>query len=195
LDQSVYRALATNLFVLKFPLSRMFLARCNILFHERKTGYPLFTVPTRDELKALIDQLPELRLEIVRSMLEHHVHPPQPRPEIEQMQQRSQEYKERVEQRFRETRKPGTIGGMAGGGSIGMHHGTPFGRQGFSYWDEKALVHQTLQSFDGQELEIMERLSLSPDRTKLSCVLELSSGGRIVNFTEEFPIAKKEAQS
>jgi hypothetical protein len=173
----------------------MFLARCNVLYHKRKTRYPLSTVATRDELKALIDQLPEPRLEIVRNMLEHHVHPPQPRPEIEQMQRRSQEYKERVEQRFRETGKPGTIGGMAGGGSMGMHQGTPFGRQGFSYWDEKALVHQTLQSFDGQELEIMERLSLSPDRTKLSCVLELSSGGHTVNFTEEFPITKKEAQS
>lgn len=150
---------------------------------------------TREELKALIDQLPEPRLEAVRKMLEHHVHPPTPRPEIEQMQRRSQEYKERVEQRFRETRRPGTIGGMGGGGSMGMHEGTPFGRQGFSYWDEKALVHQTLQSFDGQELEIMERLSISPDRTKLSCVLELSSGGRTVNYTEEFPIANAGARS
>jgi hypothetical protein len=65
--------------------------------------------------------------------------------------------------------------------SKGTHEGTPFGRQSFSYWDEKALVHQTLQSFDGQELEIMERLSISPQRTKLSCVLELSSGGLTVN--------------
>ena len=191
----VYQALATNFFVLKFPLPRMLLARCNVLYREGKTGYPLSTVATRDELKALFDQLPEPRLEIVRNMLEHHVHPPEPRPEIEQMQGRSREYKERVEQRFRETRKPGTIGGMAGGGSMGMPQGTPFGRQGFSYWDEKALVHQTLQSFEGQELEIMERLSLSPDRTRLSCVVELSSGGRTVNFTEEFPITKKEAQS
>ena len=38
----------------------------------------------------------------------------------------------------------------------------------------------------------MERLSLSPDRTKLSCVLELSSGGRTVNFTEEFPVIYEE---
>ena len=111
------------------------------------------------------------------------------------MQRRSQVYKERVEQRFRETGKPGTIGGMTGGGSMGMHHGTPFGRQGFSYWDEKVLIHHTVQSFDGQELEIMERLSLSPDRTKLSYALELSSGGHTVNFREEFPITKKEAQS
>lgn len=149
---------------------------------------------TRDDLKALIDQLPDSRLEGVRNILEHNVHPPPPRPEIEQMQRRSQDYKRRVEQRFRETRKSGTIGGMGGGGSMGIHEGTPFGRQHFSYWDEKALVHQTLQSFDGQELEIMERLSISPERTKLSCVLELSSGGRTVNYTEEFPIAPAETR-
>ena len=41
----------------------------------------------------------------------------------------------------------------------------------------------------------MERLSISPDRTKLSCVLELSSGGRTVNYTQEFPITNAEAQS
>jgi hypothetical protein len=111
------------------------------------------------------------------------------------MQRRSLEYKERVEQRFRETRKSGTIGGMSGGGSMGVHDGTPFGRHGFSYWDEKALVNQTVQSFDGQELEIMERLSISPDRRKLSCVLELSSGGRTVNYTEEFPVTNAEPQS
>lgn len=56
-------------------------------------------------------------------------------------------------------------------------------------------MHQTLQSFDGQELEITERLSISPDRTKLSCVLELSSGGRTVNYTEEFPITNAQVQS
>jgi hypothetical protein len=69
------------------------------------------------------------------------------------MQRRSQDYKRRDEQRFRETRKPGTIGGMGGGGSIRMHEGTPFGRKSFSYRDEKALVHQSLQLFDCQELE------------------------------------------
>ena len=173
----------------------MFLTHCNVLYRAPKTGYPFSIMVTRDELKALIDQLPESRLETVRNMLEHNVHPPPPRPEIEQMHRRSEEYRERVQQRFRETRKPGTIGFIGGGGSMGMHQGTPFGRQGLSYWDEKALVHQTLQSFDGHELEIMERLSISPDRTKLSCVFELSSGGRTVKYTEEFPITNAEAQS
>ncbi len=150
---------------------------------------------TPEELKALIDHLPEPRLEAVRKMLEHNIHPSPPRPEIEQMQRRSLKYKERVEQRFRETRKSGTIGRMGGGGNMGIHEGVPYGRHGFSYGDEKALVHQTLQLFDSQELEIMERLSISPDGTRLLCVLELSSGGHKVNYTVEFPITKQKEQS
>jgi hypothetical protein len=35
---------------------------------------------------------------------------------------------------------------------------TPFGRQGFSYWDEKALVHQTLHIFDCHTIEAMVQL-------------------------------------
>lgn len=152
-------------------------------------------VTFRDELKALIDQVPEPGLEAVRRMLEHHVNPPTPRPEMERMQRSSQHYKSAVEQRFRETRKPGTIGSMGGGGISGMHEGTPFGRQGFQYWHDKALVNQTLHSFAGHELEVMQQLSLSPDGTKLSCVLELSSGGRTVRHEENFPVTQAEAQS
>ena len=150
---------------------------------------------SRDDLKALIDQLPEPQVERVQRMLEYHIHPPPARPEIERMRQRSRAYKDLVEQRFRETRKPGTIGAMTGGGHFGKHGGVSFGRQGFHYWDDKALVHQSLQNFDGQEIELMERLSFSPDRTKLRYSLEIASGGRTVNYTEEFPITNAEVQS
>jgi hypothetical protein len=154
-------------------------------------------MPSRDELHALLDQVPEPRLEAVRMMLEHNIraHPPrQSPPGIERMRQRSQDYKSRVEQLFRETRKPGTLGTMGGGGFTSMHEDVPFGQYGFRYWDDKALINQTLHSFDGQELEIMERLSISPDRRQLFCVLELSSGGRTVRHKEEFPVSEAEAQ-
>jgi hypothetical protein len=82
---------------------------------------------SRDDLKALIDQLLEPRLKCFGRCSNTTSTPPPPRPEIEHMQRRSREYKNLVEQRFRETRKPGTIGGM------GTHEGTPFGRQSFSY--------------------------------------------------------------
>ena len=83
---------------------------------------------------------------------------------------------------------------MGGGRHFGEHEGVSFG-QGFRYSDDKALVHQSLQNFDGQEIELMERLSFSPDRTKLQCSLEIACGGRTVNYTEEFPIANAEVQS
>lgn len=146
-------------------------------------------VATRDELKSLIDQLPESRLQMVRTMLNHQVNPPPPNPDIERMQQRSQNYRTLVEQRFREMGKPETIRSMGGGGFSGVHEGTPYGRHGFHYWDDKVLVHQSMQYFDGEEIEIMERLSLSPDRTTLICTLELSNGGKTVRHEDAFPVA------
>jgi len=151
--------------------------------------YDVFIMANRDQLKTLIDQLPESSLEIVQRMLEHHIQPSKPTLEIEQMRRRLSTYKSLVEQRFRETRKSGTLGGMGGGGHMGIHEGTPYGRQSFSYWDDKALVQQTLQSFAGHQLEIMERFSINSDSALLSCALELTSGGRTVNYVEEFPIA------
>jgi hypothetical protein len=65
-----------------------------------------------------------------------------------------------------------------------------FGRQSFHYWDEQALVYQTLQSFEGQEIEIMERLSFYADQTTLVWDLEISSGGHTVRHQDGFPVAK-----
>ena len=52
---------------------------------------------------------------------------------------------------------------MCGSGFSAVHVGTAFEQLGFRYWDDKAFVHQSLQHFDGEEIEIMVRLSLSPD--------------------------------
>jgi hypothetical protein len=151
-------------------------------------GRTAFTMPTREELKELIDRLPERSLEMVRMVVEHHIHPPEPRPAVEQMRERSKEYREKVMRRFSETRKPGTGGGATGSGFLGEHKGIPFGRQGFHYWDDKALVYQSLQHFDGQEIEIMQRLSFSTDRTALICSLEIASGGQTLRHEDAFPI-------
>jgi hypothetical protein len=149
---------------------------------------------SRNELKSLIDQVPEDHLEAVLRMLDFHINPPQPNPEAERMRRRTQQYRKVVEERFRETRKPGTIGNGAGGGISGVHEGVPFGRHSFGYWEEGALVEQVLQSFDGQDIEIMERFSISSDRTKLFCRLELSSGGHTVQHSDEFPISRSERE-
>jgi hypothetical protein len=148
---------------------------------------------SREEIKALIDQGPESRLEVVRTMLEHHIHPRPPRPEMERLRRRSEEYSRLVEQRFHDTRRPGTLGGIGGGGFRDMHDGVPFGSHGLHYWDGDALVNQTLQSFYSQEIETMQRLSMSPDRRKLNCIIELSSGGHTVRHEDEFPFSSSSA--
>jgi hypothetical protein len=146
---------------------------------------------TRDDLKALIDQVPDSRLEMIQRMLDHHIHPPAPKPEIERMRHSGQQYKERALKQFKETRKPGTLGAASGSGFLSEHEGVPFGREGFHYWDDKALVDQTLHFFDGHKIEIMERLSFSADRTALICALEISSGGRTVRHEDAFPVARR----
>jgi hypothetical protein len=149
---------------------------------------------TREEVKALIDQVPEPQLEAVRMMLDRRIHPIPPRPEMERMRRRGEEYKRLVEQRFHETRRPGTISGLGGSGFRDMHDGVPFGSHGSHYWDGDALVHQTLQTFHNHEIETMQRLSISPDRTRLNCIVELSSGGHTVRHEDEFPFSSSSAQ-
>jgi hypothetical protein len=144
---------------------------------------------SRENVKALIDQLPEDQLVRVEAMLRHHLNPPKPRPEVEAMRLRTQTYREQVMRRFRETGKPGTcgVGIMGGSGSFGEHEGMSYGRQGFNYWDGKALIHQSLQYFDGREIEVMERLSIS-ESGSLCCAIELASGGKSVQHADEFPL-------
>jgi hypothetical protein len=146
-------------------------------------------MPSRDDLKALIDRLPETRLEAVRKILEHHINRPAPNPEIERMQRKSHAYREQVLRQFEATRKPGTLGTGGGGGFFGVHEGRGFGRQSFHYWDDGALVFQSLQALDGQTVELMERLSFSSDGTAFLCSLEISSGGHTIRHEDQFPIA------
>ncbi len=61
------------------------------------------------------------------------------------------------------------------------------GNHSFHYWDDKALVHQTLRIFGGQELEIMERTWRSEDGATLVYEQELSSGGLTKRHEERFP--------
>jgi hypothetical protein len=93
---------------------------------------------SREELKVLIDQLPEACLEPVRMMLEHQVHPRPARPALDRIRRRGEEYQRLVEQRFRETGGPGTVSGLGGAGFGDVHDGVPIGSHGFHYWDGDA---------------------------------------------------------
>ena len=150
---------------------------------------------SREELKVLIDQLPLACLELVRMILEHQAHPRPSRPELDRICRRGEEYQWVVEQRFRETGRPGTFSAFGGAGFVDVHNGVAFGSHGFHYGDGDALVNQTLQSFSGQEIEIVNRLSMSSDRTKLNCLVELSSGSHTVRHEDGFPLSEAQATS
>jgi len=77
----------------------------------------------RDELKDLIDQVAESSLETVKGMLEYQISPPPPEPEVDRMLERHEEYRRRVEEHFRKTRTPATLGGGVGGGGFARMHG------------------------------------------------------------------------
>jgi len=143
---------------------------------------------TRDEVRALLDRLPEDKLDNANLFLNGLLRPrPAPSAEIERARELTHQYRRMVERKFRETRKPGTISSLFGGGSIFPKQGQGYGSHAFHYWDDKALVHQTLRIFEGQELEIMERISLSEDGSTLQYEQELSSGGLTRRRQEEFP--------
>jgi hypothetical protein len=143
----------------------------------------------KDELHSLLDQLPEDNLRAAHPFLLGLLKPRVPSPEVGQARQRTQEFKRLVERRFRKTRKPGTISAMFGGGGVFPREGKGFSNHAFHYWDDKALVYQSLKVFDGQELEAMERISLSDDDRMLVYEQELSSGGLTKRHEERFPLA------
>jgi hypothetical protein len=147
---------------------------------------------TRDDIHRLVDQLPNEKLAHVQLMLSAVLNPPPTPPQAAEMRKRGHEYRKKVEERFRQTRKPGTISGMGGGGrfSFDTEHGS-FGSHSFHYWDDKALVYQTMRYFSGQEFEHMERLAISEDGTQLLYEQEVASGGRTVRHEEAFPLTAR----
>ena len=149
---------------------------------------------SREDLHSLVDQLPEERLDHVGMMLSSILNPRPNPPEMEELHKRAREYRTRVEEQFRKTRKPRTISGMGGGGgdggggffSVNKDRGA-FSSHSFHYWDDKAIVYQTMRYFSGQQIEQMERLSVSEDGQQLLYEQEISSGGRTARRQEAFP--------
>lgn len=142
----------------------------------------------RDDVHRIVDQLPDEKLEQVQMMLSAVLNPRPTPPQVAEMRERGQEWRRRVEERFRETRKPGTISGMGGGGgfSFDTERGS-FGNHSFQYWDDKALVYQSLRFFYGQQVEQMERLAISENGSQLLYEQEIASGGRTLRREEAFP--------
>ncbi len=119
----------------------------------------------RDELKALLDQVPESCLDSVEGALRHFI-----------MQSVAVERLHIPE----DMRKSSS-------GWSGYENGFRFGGQSFRHFEKGALLIRTLQFFGSNEIELNERLSLSSDYTKLVVSIAISSGGHTAQYAGEFP--------
>jgi len=116
-------------------------------------------MPTRQELHALVDTLPEGAIEAAHRILSGmQVWPPAPPPNVQEMRKRMEE--RRLEMMRRQ--KPGTIAGFTGSGGYDPSKGTESST--FNYWDGDTFVQETLRNHKGHELKVVERIRLEGSR-------------------------------
>jgi hypothetical protein len=149
-------------------------------------------MPTRDELKAIIDRMPPEKLDLVHMNLESILHPPVLHPQVEQIMRRSEELQRELAVRLPLLQagcKPETIRGFDGGGGIGCGPGLR-NQGGYSYSWFEGITHVThrLMIHAGREMDIVERLQLIEDETMLIFEQEIYAEDRIVKRKEEFPV-------
>ena len=142
-------------------------------------------MPTREELKSLIDQMPEAKFELVRVNLESILNPPRPDPRMEKMQRLSEEFRAQLPERLEQLQagnSPEIPRGFYGFGT-----GT-----GFSYsWQEnRTHVTHKSQLYGGHVIDIVDRLEVSEDKATLIYEQEIYAGGRSVRRREVFPVTE-----
>src|SRR2546428_10384841 len=116
-------------------------------------------MPTRQELHALVDSLPDEAIEAAHRILSRmQVWPPAPPPDVYEM-------RKRMEGRRREMmqgQKPATIAGFGGSGGYDPAKGA--GSSSFHYWAGDTFVQETLRNHKGHELTIVEHIRAGGDR-------------------------------
>jgi hypothetical protein len=147
---------------------------------------------TRDELKTLIDQMPEEELDLVRVNLERIMHPPASNPLVEKMMRRSEELRSQLPERLKQLQAgnpPESIRGFYGGGSLGSgpHPSRGYGEHAFSWQEGRAHVRHRLLLHEDHEMDFVERLQLTEDEKMLVYEQEIYAEGRFVKRREEFP--------
>lgn len=156
---------------------------------------------SRDQLKVLIDKLPDDKLDHVGMSLESILYPPVPNPRVEQFRRRSEEFQKQLPERLKQLQAGGDPSvvrgfGMAGGsGSLGSERREAYGQYRYSWQEERAHVTHRLILHAGREIDIVERLEITGDERFLLYEQELYSGGCVVKRKEKFPAAEAETQS
>ena len=151
---------------------------------------------TRDDLKALIDELPPEKLDLARLNLESILHPPALDPKIERMMRRSEEMQNQLPERLKQLQagcKPETILGFYGGGGFGSGPGLRGGQgeMAYSWWENITYVTHRMMLHAGREMDIVERFQLTEDERKLIYKSEIHAEGRVVKRTEEFSVTPR----
>jgi hypothetical protein len=155
-------------------------------------------VTSRDNLHAMIEELPHEKLLDAQRWLQYVLKPPQQpvNPALQAWRRRVEQFRAAVANHYRETRTPATLFGQVwgGGGATDLANvGVDYQCEGYAnasvqYWDGAASVIQTLRLFDGHELESMERLSLSQDGATLVYQQELACAGQIARQEQSFRV-------
>jgi hypothetical protein len=160
-----------------------------------RQDYPDRIMPTRDELKAIIDLMPPEKLDLVRMNLESILNPPVLAPEVEQMMRRAEEFTKQLQERLPQLQagcKPETIRGFGGGGGFGSGPGLRGGQgeHAYSWWEGITYVTHKLMLHAGREVDSIQRLQLTEDESKLIFELEIYAEGRTVKWKEEFLVVQ-----
>ena len=151
---------------------------------------------TRDQLSALIEQMPEDKLDMIRMNLESILDPPQPNPRIEQIMRRSEEFQKQLPERLKQLQagcKPEMVRGFSMGGGFGsMPGGRGDGEHKYSWQEDRAIVTHRMVLYDGYEIDIVDRLKLTEDEKTLVYEQEIYVGDCAVKRREEFPLKEPE---
>jgi hypothetical protein len=120
-------------------------------------------MPSREDVRTLVDSLPEGALEAaVRALSQLQVWPPAPPPGVEEWRKRSREWMEERRTQVMQRQRPSTISGFGGGG--GYNPDTGAASYGFSHWDGDTFITETLRRHKGHEFTVIERVRVDGQR-------------------------------
>ena len=151
----------------------------------------------RARLHAMLDDLDDdeiIAAEAYLSSIMHRRHRPEmSKPELVRLEERRAEFERIAQSHWREAfqraqQGRGIVSSFGGGGSFGSDfRGRATGKASFSYGDGADLVEETLRFVGGQEIEIVNRVGLSPDGTNLVYKHAVKSGGHTATWEDSFP--------
>lgn len=142
-------------------------------------------MPTLEELKSIIEQMPETKFELVRVNLESILNPPRPDPLMEKMQRRAEEFQAELQERLKQVQA-----GMSPEIPRGFHGCGHASGCSYSWQENRVHVTHKSQLYGGHVIDTVDRMELSEDGTTLIYEQEIYAGGRSVRRKEVFPLTE-----